>query len=70
MSANYGRNHPSALDVSFGDSPPAEGAECRQNKRGIDTVSFDLPSFGGELELFQPEPNTAQSNLPPSRFSI
>lgn len=44
MSVNYRRNHPSALDVSFGDSPPAildaEEAEHHQNKRGIDPVSY------------------------------
>ena len=48
MSANYRRNHPSALDVSFGDSPPAvsdaEGTEYHQNKRGIDIVSFNCSS--------------------------
>ena len=48
MSANYRRNHPSALDVSFGDNPPVisdtEGAEFYQNKRGIDTVSLDFLS--------------------------
>lgn len=75
MSSHYRRNHPSALDISFGDSPPAISdageTEHRQNKRSIDTVSrgYSL-NEGNPNVFFQPEPDTAQSNLPPSLFTV
>lgn len=71
MSANYRKNHPSALEVSFGDSPFAEldtgEAEHHQNRSDINTVSSEFPS--GEVNLrilFQPEPDTTRLHLPPS----